>query len=94
MTGAVALRDSYAQFDAAIGQMVSSLSSLAENMTTLKNGIDALTAQYQTLNTGILEYTGAVGQITSGYGQICQEQQRLPTEPQICTMERRDWSVV
>ena len=72
MTGAVALRDSYAQFDAAIGQMVSSLSSLAENMTTLKNGIDALTAQYQTLNTGILEYTGAVGQITSGYGQICQ----------------------
>ena len=72
MTGAVALRDSYAQFDAAIGQMVSSLSSLAENMTTLKNGIDALTAQYQTLNTGISEYTGAVGQITSGYGQICQ----------------------
>ena len=41
-------------------------------MTTLKNGIDALTAQYQILNTGILEYTDAVGQITSGYGQICQ----------------------
>lgn len=72
MTGAVALRDSYAQFDAAIGQMVSSLSALAENMTTLKNGIDTLTMQYQTLNTGISEYTGAVGQITSGYEQICQ----------------------
>lgn len=72
MTGAATLQESYAQFDAAIGQMVSSLSSLAQNMTALKDGIDTLTAQYQTLNTGIGDYTGAVAQLANGYEQICQ----------------------
>ena len=72
MTGAATLQESYAQFDAAIEQMVSSLSYLAQNMTALKDGIDTLTAQYQTLNTGIGNYTGAVAQLANGYEQICQ----------------------
>jgi len=70
MKGALALQSSYAEFDTAISGMVTTSSSLADNMTTLKKGIDTLAANYNTLDTGINDYTSAVNKITTGYASI------------------------
>ena len=68
--GLAELQAKYEQFDAAIAELVTTLSGLAVNMSTLKSGIDQLVTQYSTLNSGIQEYTAGVGTIVSGYGQL------------------------
>lgn len=70
MKGALSLKENYAAFDTTIQSMVTSLGSLAENMTALKNGINILTAKYTELDEGIGAYTKAVADITDGFGKI------------------------
>ncbi len=70
MTGAAILNQKYAEFDTAISGMVEKLSGLADNMTTLKAGIDTLVKEYGILDSGIKEYTGAVTQIVEAYDEI------------------------
>ena len=70
MKGALSLKENYAAFDTTIQSMVTSLGSLAENMTALKNGINTLTAKYTELDEGIGAYTKAVADITDGFGKI------------------------
>lgn len=70
MKGALSLKENYAAFDTAIQSMVTSLGTLAENMTALKNGIGVLTAKYTELDEGIGAYTKAVADITDGFGKI------------------------
>lgn len=70
MKGALSLKENYATFDTTIQSMVTSLGSLAENMTALKNGIDTLVTKYKELDTGIGAYTQAVADITEGYAKI------------------------
>ena len=70
VNGLTALQANYEKFDAAIGELVTNLSGLAVNMSTLKAGIDQLVTQYSTLNSGIQEYTTGVATIVSGYGEL------------------------
>lgn len=70
MTGALTLQRNYAVFNDNIQSMVSYLSNLAADMTLLKNGIDKLKANYDTLDNVILKYTDTVGKITDGYRKI------------------------
>lgn len=65
--GALSLQSSYGEFDAAIGEVVSSLTYLAANMTTLADAVNALVASYVSLDDGIEDYTDAVAQIVAGY---------------------------
>ncbi|MDY5986633.1 MAG: hypothetical protein SPJ81_06720 [Lachnoclostridium sp.] len=68
--GASQLKDSYAQFDQAIQEMVGTLSGLVQNVTELKAGISTLVSEYEKLDTGINEYTSGVAQIVAGYSQV------------------------
>lgn len=70
INGLDALQANYEKFDAAIGELASTLSGLAVNMGELKSGIDQLVAQYGTLDNGIQEYTAGVASIVAGYGQL------------------------
>lgn len=70
VNGLTELQANYEKFDVAIGELVTGLSGLAVNMSTLKAGIDQLVTQYSTLNSGIQEYTTGVATIVSGYGEL------------------------
>ena len=70
MKGALALQSNYADFNTAISGLVTTLTDLSGNLTTMKTGIDTLVANYNTLDTGISDYTGAVKKITKGYSGI------------------------
>lgn len=64
------LQSKYERFDTSIGQLTTTLSGLAADMSELKGGIDQLVAQYGTLDSGIQEYTAGVATIVAGYGQL------------------------
>ena len=70
MKGALALQSNYADFNTAISGLVTTLTDLSGNLTTMKTGIDTFVTNYNTLDTGISDYTGAVKKITKGYSGI------------------------
>ena len=57
VAGLEQLKNSYDEFDAAIGTMVSFLSDLTVNISTLKDAIDQLTDSYENLDSEIGAYT-------------------------------------
>lgn len=70
MTGAHTLQDKYDEFNINIQALVLSLEDLAQNMGSLKTGIDTLVTHYTVLDDGINGYTGAVAQILEGYNSL------------------------
>lgn len=68
--GAAELQKNYAAFDAAIGELASTLTNLSAQMENLKTAVNTLAAEYEKLDSGINEYTDGVSAILNGYQQV------------------------
>ena len=68
--GAATLQENYTKFDAAIHELVDTLSGMLSQVSELKAGINTLVKEYEKLDSGINEYTGGVAQIVAGYSQV------------------------
>ena len=64
------MTEQYSQFDAAIGDLTTTLSGLLVQLSQLTSAINTLTDQYQTMDQGIREYTDGVALLTSGAGDL------------------------
>ena len=70
INGALMLQSNYQLFNQEIVNLANSLSSILDNMTQLKTGINTLSSNYRILNTGFNNYTDALNQIVNGYNKI------------------------
>ncbi len=71
LTGGLSdLNTKHEAFDATISQLVSTLGNMTGNLSELAAGINLLVDNYETLDTGIGDYTDGVAQIAAGYSQV------------------------
>lgn len=68
--GSAGLNKSYAQFDGAISELVSSLGQLVGKLPELTGAIDLLVEKYGEFDTGLNQYTDGVAQILVGHQKI------------------------
>ncbi len=69
-TGAAALKESYNQFDQAIGTLANTLEDLLYQVSALTAAINTLSSQYETLDQGLNDYTDGVSAIVAGCKQV------------------------
>lgn len=69
-TGAAALKESYNQFDQAIGTLADTLEDLLYQVSALTAAINTLSSQYETLDQGLNDYTDGVSAIVAGCKQV------------------------
>lgn len=77
IAGAVSLQNDYREFDAAIGELVDTLTGLTYQVSVLSAAVNTLVAEYEKLDVGISEYTEAVAAIAAGYKAVAEGTERL-----------------
>ena len=68
--GLQTLKTQYEKLDVAIGQLVTTLTGMLDELSTLADGIDQLVAGCSELCDGIWAYTDGVAQLAAGYSQV------------------------
>ncbi|MCC8120930.1 MAG: hypothetical protein LIO42_02855 [Oscillospiraceae bacterium] len=64
--GAVALQSSYAEFDAAVGELATALTNMVFSLAQLTAGVEQLAAACAQLEGGVEDYTDGVAQLAAG----------------------------
>lgn len=77
VSGAETLQSNYVDFDAAIGELVDTLTNMVYQMTQLKDAVNLLVEEYGKLDSGVNAYTEGVAQVTAGYEQIAEGAESL-----------------